>query len=285
MANNNNTASPAKLFGMFSGGAGRRREQRAANEDLGNQMDAWEDTKMTNPYAGVKNPYANMENVYEDQTVDLKAAEFAKEQNQQNASNIMQSLKGAAGGSGVAGLAQVMSNQGQKQAQQASASIGMQEQANQARARGEAGRLQQLDVEGEQKRDLMEREGAKQVEQFGFQKQEKMLDFANQRKMGADQAIADAQAQKSAMISGMATGAAGLIFSDIRLKENINKTGVSESGIPVYTFSYKSEQEVWSGTMAQDLISMGREDAVVVMDNGYYAVKYDMLDVDMKLKN
>jgi len=285
MANKNYTASPAKFLGFLTGGAGRRREQRAANEDFGNQMDAWEDTKMTNPYAGVKNPYASMENVYEDQTVDLKAAEFAKEQNQQNAANIMQGLKGAAGGSGVAGLAQVMSNQGQKQAQQASASIGMQEQANQARARGEAGRLQQLDVEGEQKRDLMEREGARQVEQFQFNKQDKMLDFANQRKMGADQAIADADAQKSQFISGAVTGAAGLIFSDIRLKENINKTGFSESGIPTYTFNYKGEKEVWSGTMAQDLISMGRKDAVITMNNGYYAVKYDMLDVDMKLKN
>ena len=284
MANKNNTASPAKLFGMFTGGAGRRREQRAANEDLGNQMDAWEDTKMTNPYAGVKNPYADMENVYEDQTVDLKAAEFAKENNQQNAANIMQSLKGAAGGSGVAGLAQVMSNQGQKQAQQASASIGMQEQANQARARGEAGRLQQLDVEGEQKRDLMEREGSRMVEQFGFDKQNKMLDMANQRKMGADQAIANAEAQKNQMISGMVGGALSFI-SDIRLKENINKTGISKSGIPTYTFSYKGEKEVWSGTMAQDLINMGRKDAVITMNNGYYAVKYDMLDIDMKLKN
>ena len=296
MANNNNTASPAKLFSAFTGGAGRRREQRAANEDFGNQMDAWEDTKMTNPYAGVKNPYAtnpyaDMENVYEDATVDLKAAEFAKDQSQQNAANIMQGLKGAAGGSGVAGLAQVMSNQGQKQAQQASASIGMQEQANQARARGEAGRLQGLERqggilgrEGEQKRDLMEREGARQVEQFGFDKQNKMLDMANQRKMGADQAIADADAQQTQMVSGMVGGALSFA-SDIRLKENINKTGVSESGIPIYTFSYKGKKEVWSGTMAQDLISMGRKDAVVTMDNGYYAVKYDMLDVDMKLKN
>ena len=130
----------------------------------------------------------------------------------------------------------------------------------------------------------MEREGSRMVEQFGFDKQNKMLDMANQRKMGADQAIANAEAQKSQMISGMVGGALSFI-SDIRLKENINKTGVSKSGIPIYTFSYKGEKEVWSGTMAQDLISMGRRDAVVTMDNGYYAVKYDMLDVDMKLKN
>ena len=95
-----------------------------------------------------------MENVYEDQTVDLKAAEFQKEQSQQSLSNIMASMKGAAGGSGIAGLAQVLANQGVKQAQQASADIDRQEQANQARARAEAGRLQQLDREGEQRRDL-----------------------------------------------------------------------------------------------------------------------------------
>tara|TARA_R110002020_G_scaffold20054_5_gene68743 strand:+ start:1925 stop:2584 length:660 start_codon:yes stop_codon:yes gene_type:complete len=205
MAYNNN--SPVKLLSALFGGRARRREQRAANEDFGAQMDAWEDTKMTNPYAGVKNPYADMENVYEDQTVDLKAAEFAKQQSQQSAANIMQDLKGAAGGSGVAGLAQVLANQGAKQAQQASADIGRQEQANQARARAEAGRLQQLDVEGEQKRDMLEREGARMVEQYDMDKQNKMLDIAQQRKMASDQAIDNANAQMDQFITGAVTGA------------------------------------------------------------------------------
>ena len=199
MANQN--SSPTKFLSFLFGGAQRRREQRAANEDLGNQMDAWEDTKMTNPYAGVKNPYADMENVYEDQTVDLKAAEFAKQQSQQSMSDIMASMKGAAGGSGVAGLAQVLANQ------QASASIGQQEQANQARAKGEAGRLQQLDVEGEQKRDLMEREGARMVEGFDINKQDKMLDFAMGRKGAADQKIANATAQMDQFVTGAVTTA------------------------------------------------------------------------------
>tara|TARA_R110002020_G_scaffold455650_1_gene671861 strand:- start:45 stop:725 length:681 start_codon:yes stop_codon:yes gene_type:complete len=204
-------SSPNKFINALFGGAARRREQRAANEDLGNQMDAWEDRKMTNPYAGVKNPYADMENVYEDQTVDLKAAEFQKEQSQQNMANIMANMKGAAGGSGVAGLAQVLANQGQKQAQQASASIGMQEQANQARARGEAGRLQQLSREGEQKRDMLEREGKRQVEQFEFGKQDKMLEMALGRKSAADQAIDNANAQLDSFVSGAVTGGIGAL--------------------------------------------------------------------------
>ena len=279
------TPSPNKFLSFLTGGAQRQEEQRNAQEDLHGQMEKWEDTKMKNPYAGVKNPYANMENVYEDQTVDLKAAEFQKEQSQQNAANILASMKGAAGGSGVAGLAQVLANQGAKQAQQSAADIGRQEQANQARARGEAGRLQQLDVEGEQKRDLLEREGERMVEQYDMDKQTKMMDYAMSRKEAADTDIDNANAQRDQFISGAITGVGGAMLSDIRLKENITKTGVSESGIPIYTFSYKNENQVWSGTIAQDLIKMGREDAVTITDNGYYAVYYDMIDVDMEIKN
>ena len=172
-------------------------------------MDKFEDTKMTNPYAGVKNPYADMENVYEDQTVDLKAAEFQKEQSQQSAANIMANLKGAAGGSGIAGLAQVLANQGVKQAQQASADIGRQEQANQARARQEASRLQTLDRQGEQKRDMLEREGARMVEQFDLQKRDRMLEMAMGRKAAADQAIDNASAQMDRFVSGAVTAGIG----------------------------------------------------------------------------
>ena len=278
--------SPNKFLSFLTGGAARREEQRNAQEDLHMQMEDWEDTKMKNPYAGVKNPYADMENVYEDQTVDLKAAEFAKEQSQQSAANIMASMKGAAGGSGIAGLAQVLANQGAKQAQQASADIGRQEQANQARALGEAGRIQQLDREGEQKRDLLEREGARMVEQYDMQKQEKMMDFAMARKEAADQDIDNANMQRDQFISGAITGGVqALAMSDIRLKENITKTGISKSGIPIYTFNYKNDDQVWSGTMAQDLLEIGRSDAVLLMDNGYYAVDYNVIDVDMEIKN
>ena len=278
------TKSPAKLFAFLTGGAARREERDAANEDMGAQMDKWEDQKMTNPYAGVKNPYADMENVYEDATVNLKAAEFQREQSQQNMSNIMSTMQGAAGGSGIAGLAQVLANQGAKQAQQASIGIGQQEQANQAKARGEAGRLQQMDREGEQKRDMLERKGAAEVEQFGFQKEQDMLDISMGRAEAAQAEIDRAEDQQTQFVTG-ALSAATSFLSDIRLKENINKTGVSESGIPIYTFNYKGDNQRWSGTMAQDLLDMGRKDAVTIMSNGYYGVYYDMIDVDMITKN
>ena len=60
--------------------------------------------------------------------------------------------------------------------------------------------------------------------------------------------------------------------SDIRLKCNILFLGTSNSGIPIYEFSYINETIRWIGTMAQDLLRMGRKDAVTVMDNGYYGV-------------
>ena len=71
--------------------------------------------------------------------------------------------------------------------------------------------------------------------------------------------------------------------SDVRLKENVTRTGVSKSGIPTYTFNYKGYNELWSGTMAQDLLKMGRKDAVLTTESGYYGVNYDMIDVDMKV--
>ena len=73
---------------------------------------------------------------------------------------------------------------------------------------------------------------------------------------------------------------AAAMMSDIRMKENISQTGVSPSGIPIYQFNYKGDTTKYSGTMAQDLIKLGMNDAVSKMDNGYYGVHYNMIDVD-----
>ena len=210
MAYKNKKKSPAKFITALFGGAALRQEQYAAQEDFGNQMQAWEDTKMKNPYAGVKNPYENLENVYEDQTVNLKQAEFEKEQSQQSMANIMTSMQGSAGGSGIAGLAQVLANQGVKQAQQSSLSIGAQEQANQQKTVAESGRLQELKVKGEQKRDMLEREGDRMVEQYDMDKQGKMLDIAGQRQDSANQSIDQMNSQIDAFATGALKAGVGL---------------------------------------------------------------------------
>jgi hypothetical protein len=77
---------------------------------------------------------------------------------------------------------------------------------------------------------------------------------------------------------------APLVASDTRLKENITHTGYSEFGIPTYTWTYKydSSKTPRSGTMAQDLLEMGRKDAVIRTLSGFYAVDYSKIDVDFK---
>jgi ethanolamine utilization protein EutQ (cupin superfamily) len=200
-----NKKSPNKFVNALFGRAQLRREQEVANQDFEQQYEDYFGGKIENPYAGVKNPYENLQNVYEDATVNLTQAKFAKEQSQQAMANIMSSMQGAAGGSGVAGLAQVLANQGVKQAQEASISIGAQEQANQQKAIAESGRLAQQKAEGEQQRDLLERKGRQLVEQDALQRQQAEMDFALQRKEAADQRLDDANAQFDKFISGAVT--------------------------------------------------------------------------------
>lgn len=95
------------------------------------------------------NLYANMENTMEDLTVNTGAADFTMQQSAQGAADIMGQLRSSAGGSGIAALAQSLAAQQNQAAQQASISIGQQEQRNQMAAAGEAGRLQGLERMGE----------------------------------------------------------------------------------------------------------------------------------------
>ena len=95
------------------------------------------------------NLYTNMENTMEDLTVNTGAADFAMQQSAQGAADIMGQLRSSAGGSGIAALAQSLAAQQSQAAQQASVSIGQQEQRNQMAAAGEAGRLQSMERMGE----------------------------------------------------------------------------------------------------------------------------------------
>ena len=75
--------------------------------------------------------------------------------------------------------------------------------------------------------------------------------------------------------------------SDDRLKYDITRVGTSPSGIPKYTFRYRFDGEhgpKYMGTSAQDLIAMGREDAVGQTEkDGFYKVDYSKLDVNMEV--
>jgi hypothetical protein len=67
--------------------------------------------------------------------------------------------------------------------------------------------------------------------------------------------------------------------SDRRLKENIEPLGF-ENGIPVYAFSYIGEEQRYKGVMAQDVLKIKPQ--AVVVENGYLAVRYDLLGLEME---
>lgn len=75
--------------------------------------------------------------------------------------------------------------------------------------------------------------------------------------------------------------------SDRRLKTNIDLVGHSKHlQIPIYTFNYKTDlNTTYKGVMAQDLIKMNFNHAVISDSDGYYSVLYDLIDVDMETLN
>jgi len=276
-----------QALGAYDWGGKRKKATQKAQGEFDAMKEQFMSQKFENLYGDVSNPYANMQNTMEDLTVNQQQAQFEAQQGQQTRANIMDSMRGAAGSSGVAGLAQAMANQGAQQAQRASASIGQQEAANQRAAAQEAGKLQTMERQGAFKADMTRRSGAEQARSLKQSRENTLMAMSADRLASAEQAQ---QAGKDAMWAGIGSAAGdiagGLIAaSDIRLKENITKTGVSESGIPIYTFNYKGENQLWSGTMAQDLLDMGIDSAVTIMNNGYYGVDYGMIDVNMITKN
>lgn len=79
---------------------------------------------------------------------------------------------------------------------------------------------------------------------------------------------------------GVGGGMFGNMFSDIRLKEKIQRMGESPSGIPIYEFNYIGCSNRYSGAMAQDLLNT---EHVSIHESGFYMVDYNNIDIDMKL--
>ena len=168
----------ANIAGSLVGGRARRREQRAAQNQLKERMSAYENMQFTNPYA-------NMQNTMEDLTVNTQQADFMAQQQQQGLANTMGALQGAAGGSGIAALAQVMSNQQSQNLQQASASIGQQEARNQMAAAQQGANIQQLQAQGEA--DIQNKEQSRTETLLGMSQQR--LAAANQARQQATQQL------------------------------------------------------------------------------------------------
>ena len=86
----------------------------------------------------------------------------------------------------------------------------------------------------------------------------------------------------SLLQSGLSIGASIATISDIRVKENIEQTGVSPQGHKIYEFNYKGNSIRYRGVMAQD-VARSRPMAVDILDGGLLAVNYGMIDVDMEV--
>lgn len=76
------------------------------------------------------------------------------------------------------------------------------------------------------------------------------------------------------------------IFSDDRLKYDINRVGTSNKGVPIYTFRYRFDGKhgpKYKGTSAQDLLNTKFKDAVGQTENdGFLYVDYSKLDVEFE---
>jgi len=298
-AKNKQAALSKEMFAATQEQLERYNEEQAIQRELlEEQKDKYRQFEFKNPYADMKNQFAGMENFYEDMQVDMRAANFQKEQGQQQRANIMQTLRGAAGSSGVAGLAQAMANQGQLQTQQIAAGISQQERQNMIMSRQGAMTLQQMERQGAGQADMTERGGAAMVQSAEMGRQSTLLGIEYGGMAGANAGVQSAYANQMAgfgaqasmlnsqvgaaatMVSGAFQGLGSAAGSDRKLKKNINKIGESPSGLNIYSFEYKDSKYgkgLFQGVMSDEI----PQEAVGTRD-GYDTVDYSMLDVEFK---
>lgn len=196
----------ANTIGSLIGGGARRREQRQAQAQLRQRMDAYENMEF-------QNPYANLENTMEDLTVNQQQAQFLAQQQQQGLANTMGALQGAAGGSGIAALAQAMANQQAQNLQAASASIGQQESRNEMASAQMAGRMQMLEAQGESR-----------VQDLEIGRTQTLLGMSQQRLAAANQARQQATNQLIGGIAGIGAGVVGGIAGDSDFLSNLTQS-------------------------------------------------------------
>jgi hypothetical protein len=102
-----------------------------------------------------------------------------------------------------------------------------------------------------------------------------------------NQAFMQGQANEAGMWgslvgAGATLGGAAIMASDRRLKENILAVGeYEELDLTKYQFNYIGDERVFIGVMADEVMELYPE-AVIEMDNGYFAVDYESLGIEME---
>ncbi len=85
----------------------------------------------------------------------------------------------------------------------------------------------------------------------------------------------------AALVSNSGGGGGIAQASDIRLKTDIRKVGVTHLGLPLYQFRYTGLPDVFEGVMAQDVAIM-HPNAIRNLPYGYMAVDYAKLGLTMR---
>jgi hypothetical protein len=112
-------------------------------------------------------------------------------------------------------------------------------------------------------------------------------DILGAAQMGYNAQMGDFNAKQAAQQSFnqglMGLAGAGIMASDIRMKENIIPMGSLPNGLPFYQFEYKPEFKdiaghgQFVGVMAQDVETV-RPEAVLTTSDGYKMVNYGVLN-------
>jgi hypothetical protein len=181
-----------QMVGSMIGGGKRRREERAAMVQANADNQAIRDYQFSNPYA-------NLENVAEDLTINQQASQF---QAQQTDAALAQGLDAIVAGGGGGGGAQAIAQAALQSKQNISANIAGQESQNQMARVNQAGRLQQLQAQGEE--DLQSQQ---------YKRLEENQNMSSQRFAAAQAARAKATSDLVGgigdVVGGVATGGLG----------------------------------------------------------------------------
>ena len=181
-----------QIVGSMIGGGKRRREEKAARAQANMDQQAIRDYQFSNPYA-------NLENVAEDLTINQQASQF---QAQQTDAALAQGLDAIVAGGGGGGGAQAIAQAALQSKQNISANIAGQESQNQLTRVNQAGRLQQLEAQGEE-----------DLQQQRYKRLEENQNMSSQRFAAAQAARAKATADLvggiSDVVGGVATGGLG----------------------------------------------------------------------------
>ena len=155
---------------------------------LQQQMKEFEGLDTSNIFANFQNQFQNMENVYEEMEVPTEAYELKKRQREQGLATSLQAMRESGMG---AGSAQALANAALKGAAEDTAQISQDLFKADQMKRQEAGRLQEMELRGEQEALMTRMKGEESSRALEYQKLQGLMsltagELASQREASAN---------------------------------------------------------------------------------------------------